>query len=277
LANSPEDIHIISYQRDHFVPTSELALPFLDDKGGTMRGYRVFTACRTVRGKVFRMEDHLDRLYHSASGIRMKPPLDRDALGTLLTELVDRNVKSGIQDNLLIDVIFSGGLMGNTMKQSSNGAYLYIAAQPLEVPPNELYESGIALATFPHLRICPDVKLLHYIGAILAHQTVVPTADAYDVLFVDPSDCLTPPLDGKILDSITRRVVLEILKAEGLELREAPIFLNQISSLTESFIASTTRNVLPVTRIDSTIIGSGRPGAVTQSIMGALQAYLDSY
>lgn len=262
-----------------------------------MRGYRVFTACRTVRGKIFRMEDHLDRLYYSASGIHMKPPLDRDALRTLLIELVDRNVKSGIQGDLLIDVIFSGGLLGNTMKQSNNGAYLYVAAQPLEEPPSELYESGIALATFPHLRICPDVKLLHYIGAILAHQTVVPMVDAQEVLFVDPSDrqtilegstftiffvnsdqeVLTPPLDGKILDSITRRVVLEILKSEGLGLREAPVVLSRISSFTESFIASTTRNVLPVTRIDSAIIGTGRPGAVTHSIMSSLQAYLDSY
>jgi branched-subunit amino acid aminotransferase/4-amino-4-deoxychorismate lyase len=262
-----------------------------------MRGYRVFTACRTVRGKVFRMEDHLDRLYHSASGIHMKPPLDRHALWTLLTELVDRNVKSGIKDDLLIDVIFSGGLLGNSMKQSNNGAYLYIAAQPLVAPPKELYESGIALATFPHLRVCPDIKLLHYIGAILAHQTVVPAIDAYEVLFVDPSDgqtllegstftvffvnsnqeVLTPPLDGKILDSITRRVVLEILKAQGIKLRQTPVVLSQLPSLPESFIASTTRNVLPVTRIDSAIIGSGRPGAVTQTIMGSFQAYLDSY
>ncbi len=227
----------------------------------------------------------------------MKPPLDRDALRKLLIELVDRNVKSGIQDDLLIDVIFSGRLLGNTMKQSSNGAYLYIAAQPLEAPSSELYESGIALATFPHLRICPDIKLLHYIGAVLAHQTVVPTVEAYDVLFVDPSDSqtilegstftvffvnsdhevVTPPLDGRILDSITRRVVLEILKAEGFGLREAPVTMSQISSLTESFIASTTRNVLPVTRIDRTTIGTGRPGTVTRSIMGSLKSYLDSY
>ena len=297
IVNSREGIHIISYQRDHFVPTSELALPFLDDISGTVRGYRIFTACRTVKGKVFRLEDHLDRLYYSASGIHMKPPLDRDGLRTLLNEIVDRNVKSGIQDDLLIDVIFSGGLLGNTMKQSDNGAYLYVAVQPLEAPPEQLYEAGVPLATFPHLRICPDIKLLHYIGAILAHQTVVPTAGAHEVLFVDPYDrqtilegstftiffvnsdqeVLTPPLDGRILDSITRRVVLEILKSEGLELRETAVVLNQISSFTESFIASTTRNVLPVTRIDSTIIGSGRPGTITQSIMDSLKAYLDSY
>ena len=113
-----------------------------------MRGYRVFTACRTVRGKVFRMEDHLDRLYHSASGIHMKPPLDRDALRTLLTELVDRNAKSGIKDDLLIDVIFSGGLLGNTMKQSNNGAYLYMAAQPLEAPQMSCTRKGLRLRHF---------------------------------------------------------------------------------------------------------------------------------
>ncbi len=161
----------------------------------------------------------------------MKPPTEREALRQIMAELVDRNVKSGVQDDLVIDIIFSGGLAGNTMKKSDNGAYLYIAVQLLEAPPDEQYEKGITLATFPHLRICPDIKLLHYIGAIMAHQTVVPIASAEEVLFVDPcdrqtilegstftvffvnsdGDVLTPPLDGRILDSITRKVVLEIL------------------------------------------------------------------
>ncbi len=293
----PESTKIISYQRDHFVPSSELALPFLDDIGGTVRGYRVFTACRTVRGKIFRIEDHLDRLYNSASGIRMKPPLERDALRELMIDVVQQNTESGIHDDLLIDVIFSGGLIGNTMRQSSNGAYLYIAVQPLETPPDELYETGIALATFPHIRICPDIKMLHYIGAILAHQTVVPMTNAYEVLFIDPSDqqtilegstfsvffvntrgeVLTPPLDGKILDSITRRVVLEIIKEANINIFETPVLRNELTSLPEAFLVSTTRNVLPVTRIDNEVIGTGKPGPVTRSIIGTLNKYLDTY
>ena len=227
----------------------------------------------------------------------MKPPVEREALKQILAETIERNVKSGIQDDLLIDIIFSGGLAGNTMKKSDNGAYLYIAVQPLETPSDELYQNGIALATFPHLRICPDIKLLHYIGAIMAHQTVVPTASAEEVLFVDPSDrqtilegstftiffvnsdgdVLTPPLDGKILDSITRKVVLEILKQRNIKLLEIPILLSQVNSLAESFIASTTRNVLPVTRIDSTIVGNGKPGSITESIIGSLNTYIDAY
>ena len=227
----------------------------------------------------------------------MKPPVEREALRQIMAEIVDRNMKFGIQDDLLMDIIFSGGLLGNTMKKSDNGAYLYVAVQPLEVPSDELYENGIALATFPHLRICPDIKLLHYIGAIMAHQTVVPTAAAEEVLFVDPCDrqtilegstftiffvnsdgeVLTPPLDGKILDSITRKVVLEILTQQNVKILESPVLLSQINSLAESFIASTTRNVLPVTRIDSTIVGNGKPGPITESIIGSVKTYLDAY
>ncbi|MBI4964837.1 MAG: aminotransferase class IV [Desulfomonile tiedjei] len=289
---------IISYQRDHYVDTSDLVMPFLDDVSGTIRGYRIFTACRTVRGKIFRLEDHLDRLYYSASAIFMIPPLSRDKLRELLAEVVQKNTATNPEGDLLIDVVFSGGLHGSTMKQSGAGAHLYIAVQPMEPPPPEAYEKGVPLATFPHLRLCPDVKLLNYIGAVLAHSTVVPQQGAWDVLFVDPQnrrtvlegstftiffvepqgDIVTPPLNGRILDSITRRVVLEVCsKRNDLNLREEPLTLDQVISFPEAFLASTTRNVLPVTRVDDTVIGTGLPGPVTRRVMEAVQEYLESY
>ncbi len=293
-----EDRKIISYQRDHFVDTADLALPFLDDVSGTIRGYRVFTACRTVRGKIFRLEDHLNRLYYSASSIYMIPPISREGLRELLAKVVEKNMEIGPQGDLLIDVIFSGGLNGNTMQQSGKGAHLYIAVQPMEAPPPEAYEKGVSLATLPHLRLCPDVKLLNYIGAVLGHQTVVPKHDAWDVLFVDPRDnetvlegstftvffvdpqggILTPPLNGRILDSITRRVVIEVCsQSPDLNVREVPVMLDQAMSFPEAFLASTTRNVLPVTRLDDTVIGTGIPGPVTRKVMEAVQKYIDSY
>ena len=275
-----------------------MALPFLDDVSGTIRGYRVFTACRTVRGKIFRLEDHLTRLYYSATSIYMIPPISREGLRELLAELVEKNMESGRQGDLLIDVIFSGGLNGNTMQQSGKGAHLYLAVQPMEPPPAEAYEKGVTLATLPHLRLCPDVKLLNYIGAVLGHQTVVPKHNAWDVLFVDPrdnetvlegstftvffvdpqGDILTPPLNGRILDSITRRVVIEVCSERpDLNIREVPVMLGQVMSFPEAFLASTTRNVLPVTRLDATVIGTGLPGPVTKQVMEALQKYIDSY
>jgi len=292
-----EDGNIISYQRDRFVDTSELSFPFLDDVSGTIRGYRIFTACRTVNGRIFRIEDHLDRLYTCASALYMVPPVNRDRLRDLLEDLVERNLGLANGKDLLLDVVFSGGLEGNTMKQSGRGAYLYIAVQEMVPPPPHFYEQGAVLATYRHQRIYPDVKLLNYVGAIMAHQTVVPQHDAFEVLFVCPYDgqtilegstftiffvdrngeILTPPLDGRILDSVTRRVVFDLLKPETeFTVREAKITLEMIPFMSESFLVSTTRNVLPVSRLDDKLIGTGKPGPVTRKIMAIFEAYLKS-
>jgi branched-chain amino acid aminotransferase len=244
------------------------------------------------------LEDHLDRLYNSAAGIHMTPPMSRDRLRPLLVEIVEKNLQAGYSDPLLVDVLFSGGLEGSTMKKSASGAHLYVAVQKMEPPPPELYQNGVGLAAFTHQRMLPDVKLLNYVGAILAHQLVVPQHDAYDVVFLCPTDgrtilegstftvffvdaegvIRTPPLDGRILDSVTRRVVLEIIAKEPrLSLKEAPIGVDAVSSFAEAFLVSTTRNVLPVVRIDGTMIGNGSPGPVTQQLMRAFDDYIDSY
>jgi branched-subunit amino acid aminotransferase/4-amino-4-deoxychorismate lyase len=289
---------IISYQRNGYVPTSQLCLPFLDDISGTIRGYRIFTACRTVNGRIFRVDDHLERLYHSAESIYMQPPLPPEELREILERLVSKNREQVPGVDFHVEVIFSGGLAGNSMRQSGQGAHLYIAVQVLERPPDDLYRQGVALATFHHQRLWPDVKLLNYVGAIIGHQTVVPQHGAYDVLFVDPSDretilegstftvffvrpggtIETPPLDGRILDSITRRVILEVLGPHnGWDIQEIPITVDGVGSFSEAFIASTTRNVLPVVRINSTTIGSGHPGPVTRNVMQAFDEYVERY
>jgi branched-chain amino acid aminotransferase len=293
-----EDSKIISYQRNHFVDTADLSLPFIDDISGTIRGYRIFTACRTVKGKIFRLEDHLDRLYYSASAIHMIPPLKREQLRELLHQLVEKNREAGFQVDLVIDVVFSGGLAGTTMVQSGDGAHLYIAVQELAPPTPEAYEKGVALATFAHQRLCADVKLLNYIGAILAHQTVVPAQNAFDVLFTCPQDgktilegstfsvffvnghgdIRTPPLDGRILGSVTRRVLFDIATdSKEFTLREEQVSLDELSLFHEAFLTSTTRNVVPIVRIDSEMVGAGVPGPVTRKVMGLVERYVNSY
>jgi branched-chain amino acid aminotransferase len=280
------------------VKTSDLAFPFSDDVGGTIRGYRIFTAARTVNGKVFRQEDHLSRLYKFAESIHMKPPMQREGLRDILRELLDKNQAEAPGCDFRIEVIFSGGLLDDTMKQSGKGAYLYVAVQRLVQPSREMYEQGVALATFPHRRMWAEVKWLNYVAAILAHQTVVPQRNAYEVLYVDPEDgrtllegstftvffvdstgaILTPPLDGRILDSITRRVIFELLEPRtDLTIRESAAYLDELSAYPEAFLASTTRGILPVVRIDGTTVGSGIPGPVTRGAMAVFQAYLESY
>ncbi|MFZ5868650.1 MAG: aminotransferase class IV [Thermodesulfobacteriota bacterium] len=275
-----------------------MALPFIDDISGTIRGYRIFTACRCVRGKIFRLEDHLDRLYNCAQAIYMQPPLPRDQLRALLNELMEKNSHISPGTDLVVKIIFSGGLEGSTMKQSGRGAHLYIAVQVLEPPEPAAYEKGVALATFRHQRFWAEVKLLNYVAAVVASQTVVPARDAYDVLFVDPTDnqtilegstftaffvtrdgtILTPPLDGKILDSITRRALLDLaVEQPRFSIIERSVRMDELPSFTEAFIASTTRNVLPVVRIDDCVIGDGVPGPITKALIKAFQNCLDTY
>jgi len=291
---------LLSYGRDRYVATEDLAMPFLDDIGGTLRGYRIFTACKTTHGKIFRLDDHLDRLYYSAAALYMKPPREREALKALLEELVAKNrqLTEKTVTELVLDIIFSGGLQGNTFQQSGNPSHLYIAVQELEPAPSELYRSGVVLASYPHQRMCADVKLLNYIGAVLANQTVVPLKRAYDVVFVSPDDTavvlegstftvffvtyngeiLTHPLDGRILDSVTRRVVLELLAGRSeIKVREVPVRLEMVKSASEAFLVSTTRNVLPVIGIDDIQIGHGRPGNVTRRVMDLFEEYVRTY
>ncbi|MFH0957667.1 MAG: aminotransferase class IV [Pseudomonadota bacterium] len=288
---------MISFQRDHFVNTEDLVFPFIDDISGTIRGYRIFTACRTVNGKIFRLEDHLDRLYNSASSIYMIPPKPRQDLKKVLMEVIERNVGQS-PENLLIDIIFSGGLEGETMRQSGAVAHLYVVVQRMVSPPREYYVEGVTLATFAHQRMLPDVKLLNYIGAVIAHQTVVPEYQAYDTLFLCPFDnktilegstftiffvtkggeIVTPPLDGRILDSVTRRAIFEIIRpVSGIKLSERTVSIDDLGEFEEAFLASTTRNILPVVRLNDKVIGSGRPGPLTLEMMDLLNNYVNSY
>ncbi len=289
---------MISYQRNTFVNTTDLSLPYWDDISGTIRGYRIFTACRTINNRIFRLEDHLDRLYNSAKAIYMTPPMSRQELSAILCELITSNQHLSEGSDILLDIIFSGGLEGATMKQSGQGAHLYVAVQKMVPPTLEAYRDGVALATYPHQRMFPGVKLLNYIGAIMAHQTVVPQKKAYDTLFLCPEDdntilegstftiffvnsrkqIVTPPLDGRILESVTRKVIFELLgPLSEFGLHEAQIKFSELDSFSECFMASTTRNILPVTRLDDQFIGNGKPGPLTIRAMEVLQDYVNNY
>ncbi len=278
--------------------TEKLTMPFWDDMSGVVRGYRIFTACRTINGKIFRLEDHLDRLYSSSNRIFMKPPMERDRITGLLQEVIDRNISVHPGTDFLVQIIFSGGLEGDSMKQSGKGAHLYIAVKNLNTPTKEQIQKGVALATFPHQRMYPGVKLMNYIGAIVAYHTTVVEHNAIDTLFLDPLDnstilegstfsiffvnktgeLITPPLDGRILDSVTRRVVLELSSnMPELSVHEDTIKISDLPEMEESFIASTTRSVLPVQRIDNQVIASGAPGPITKNLSNVFNEYMNHY
>jgi len=295
---------MLSYSNGQFVPTDKLTLPVASDTIGTFRGYRIFTACRTLGQKVFCLDDHIERLFKSAKVICMELPHSRDQLRGIIEETVAKNKgsepsqgDSEPKQDILLEIMYSGGQAAANGVAPAGPAVLYVVVFPMKMPPLSWYQEGITLASYPYQRQWPEVKLLNYIGAVIAHQTVVKKYGADEALFISPDDRQTvlegttfnffivkdgviitcPLVDGKILSGITRKVALELGRQNGIPVKEDYFEFNDLKSADEAFITSSTRNVVPVVKIDDIKIGDGRPGAIVRKLGEVFKDYQVSY
>lgn len=275
---------LLSYARGEWVSSETLGLSFREDPVGLIRGYRIFTACRTVKGKIFQKQAHIDRLFASAKEIYMEMPHGPEVLSARLDEAVAQNASAG--HDLVLEVIYTGGLSEDNGTAPSGPAQLLIWVVKRKSPPPIWYESGIHLATFVHQRPYASVKLMSYIGAVIAHQTVVKSQGADMPLFVSPDTghvlegstfnvffvrdgvLYTPPLDGRVLKGITRAVVLDAAKALDIATDESHVFAGDISGFQEAFITSSTRTIVPVRQVDAHMFSTERP--LTHRLMAFL-------
>lgn len=288
----------LSYFDGQYVPTDQLSIPVMDDIIGFVRGYRIFTACRTVnRDFIFHEADHIERLFDAAGQIHMTLPLDRGELSTLLHhEVVQKNLDPA--GDVLLEIVFTGGPAAPNGVAPAGPAKLMVMVFDLKLPPDRWYEEGVALASYVHQRPFATVKSMFYMGAVMAHQTVVLEQKADEGLFIDPVDgetvlegttfnvflvrsnneIWTTPLDGRVLKGITRGVVLDVIRREtGYQVVEKPFTLNEMKAAKGAFLTSSTRNVVPITRMDETLIGDGKPEGVTLEILGKVRGYQESY
>ena len=285
----------ISYANGQYVPTDQLTLPVAKDTIGTFRGYRIFTACRTLGEKVFYLDDHIDRLLHSAEIIYMDLPYDKSQMREIIKETVAKN-REASKDDILLEIMYSGGQAAANGVAPAGPAVLYIVVFPIKMPPESWYQQGMILATYPYQRQWAEVKLLNYVGGVIAHQTVVKKFGADEALFVSPDNSrtvlegitfnffvvcdgaiVTHPLDAKILPGITRKVILELAGQNSIEVKEDYFSYDDLRSVDEAFITSSTRNVVPVTRIDDFAIGNGQPGEVAKKMGATFQEYQANY
>ena len=284
-----------SYARGSYVQTEQLALPFMDDILGTLRGYRIFTAARTVRGKVFHLDDHVNRLFDSAAEIYMEMPHTKEELKRVVEETVAKNNRETSGD-LFVEILFSGGPADAIGVLPIGPAHLYIIVFPLKPRPESFYRDGISLAAYQYERQFPSVKLLNYVGGVIANQTVVKQHNAQDALFVSVSPphyilegttfnfslvsdgvLYTHPFDGAVLHGITLDITLKLAREKNILVKRERLPYEALRSADEAFITSVGRNIIPVIRVDDIVIGKGAPGAMTRSLMKAFEEYLAQY
>jgi branched-chain amino acid aminotransferase len=251
---------------------------------GLLYGDGVFEGMRSYGGRVFRLEEHLTRLWNSAKAIWLEIPIARDTLGRQIHDLLKTN---GISDGYVRLVVTRGaGTLGLDPNRTSN-PQIIIIADHITLYPQEFYEKGLEIVTASTIRnhsaaLSPRIKSLNYLNNILAkieglragcvealmlnHKGEVAECTGDNIFIVRQGDVITPPLDAGILDGITRQTVITLAREEGLTVYEHGMTKYDVYTADECFLTGSAAEIIPVVKVDDRVIGTGKPGPVTKDL-----------
>lgn len=275
------------FLNDRFVKKEEAVVSVYDH--GFLYGDGVFEGIRMYSGNVFRLDDHIKRLYESAHSITLKIPYDQEELKELIIETLRKNE---FQDAYIRVVISRGvgdlGLSPFTCKHPG----VIIIAEPLALFPKELYESGIEVVSVASRRnrsdvLDPKVKSLNYLNNILVKieaslagasealmmndQGYVAEGSGDNIFIVKDNVIKTPPGYVGTLEGITRNVIIELAKQLGFEIREDVFTRHDVYIADEVFLTGTAAEVIAVVKVDGRNIADGQPGPVTKKLLEAFR------
>jgi len=278
---------LVTYVDGAFVPKEEAKVSVYDH--GYLYGDGIFEGIRAYHGRIFRLEQHLDRLFESARYLMLEIPLSRDELREAILETVRR---CGLRDAYIRPVISRGvGDLGLDPRKCKTATVVIIVDQ-IQLYPKEAYERGLRAITATTRKVRPDAvspqaKTLNYLNNIMARieanragvdEAIMLNAEGYvcecsaDNLFlVRRGEVWTPPAFLGILKGITREAVIELARGLGLPLREQVFTLHDIYAAEECFLSGTGAEVAPVVEVDARPIGSGRPGPTSTRLTRAFR------
>lgn len=252
---------------------------------GFLYGDGVFEGIRVYEGNVFRLQEHVDRLYDSAKSIMLSIPYSKQELSELVVETLRVNDLL----NGYIRVVVSRGV-GNLGLDPASCArpQVIVIAEELALFPKELYESGIEIVTVATRRnrsdvLSPKVKSLNYLNNILVRieaglsgvnealmlndQGYVAEGSADNVFIVKNGEILTPPGYVGALEGITRNAIMEFAHNLGFSMREEVFTRHDVYVADEVFLTGTAAEVIAVVKVDGRVVGDGKPGAVTNQLL----------
>jgi branched-chain amino acid aminotransferase len=257
---------------------------------GLLYGDGVFEGIRAYNGRVFKLKEHIDRLFYSAHAILLELPMTHAELCRAVVETIRANK---LKDSYVRLIVTRGvGSLGLNPKSCRNPSVIVIAGK-IQVYPPELYARGMEMVTVPtvrslHSAVNPAIKSLNYLNNILAkieannagvEEAVMLNAQGYvaegtaDNLFiVKAGGLLTPPLAAGALYGITRATVIELAEQTGVKVGEPNLTRYDLFNADECFVSGTGAEIMPVVKIDGRVIGSGKPGPLTKKLVGQYHA-----
>lgn len=280
------------YLNGSFVPKDQAKVSVFDH--GYLYGDGVFEGIRAYAGRIFRLEEHIDRLYDSAQAICLNVPLTRPEMAEVCAQTCARN---GIEDGYIRLVVSRGEGSLGLDPQSAKEANVVCIASQIQLYPEEFIEKGLRLVTAATRRsygevLAPQVKSCNYLPNIMAclearnagaHEAICMSREGYvaectgDNIFIVKDGILKTPHHGVgILRGITRKAVLEI--AADLDIPAEETFLNRwdVYSADEIFVTGTAAELVPVTDVDARTIGDGVQGPMTRRLREAFHRLVRS-
>lgn len=274
---------LIIYLDGQLVPESAAKISVFDH--GLLYGDGVFEGIRFYNGRVFRLEEHMRRIYDSAKSVLLTIPMPREEFTRAIVETVRANE---LRDGYIRAVVTRGiGSMGLSPFKCPKASVFIIAAS-IQLYPDAAYQTGLTMATVATRRprhdiLPPLVKSLNYLnnvmakveaiqagaeeGLMLNDQGLVAECTGDNIFVIRDGIVSTPPLTAGALDGITRRVAMEICGELGIPMHERDLSRHEVYTADECFLTGTAAEVIAAVKLDQRIIGDGKPGQITQRII----------
>jgi D-alanine transaminase len=280
----------IAYVNGRYQPLRQ-AMVHVEDRGYQF-GDAVYEVCEVRQGRLIDERRHLERLKRSLDALLIRLPMSQVALGVVLREVIARNrIGYGI---VYLQVSRGVARRDHAFPAPEVPPSVVVTARPLNARRNEaLATAGISVISVPDNRWGRvDIKTTGLLANVLARQAAV-TQGARDAWFVDNDGMVTEaasanawivtqagrvvtrPAHHGILKGITRTVLFDVIKAQGLSVEERAFTLSEAYAAREAFVTAASQIVLPVVRIDGHVIGAGKPGPLATALRHAFHQYAE--
>ncbi|MDO4570302.1 MAG: branched-chain-amino-acid transaminase [Planctomycetia bacterium] len=252
---------------------------------GLLYGDGIFEGMRAYNGKVFRHEQHMDRLWKSAKAIHLTIPMTQ---AEMMKAVDDTLALNDLRDAYIRLVVTRGvGTLGLDPNRCATPGVIIITDK-IALYPKELYENGLEIVTastirMPSSSLSPRIKSLNYLNNIMAkleglragcdealllnHQGEVCECTGDNIFIIRDGKIYTPPVSAGILEGITRNAVIELAAEAGIPLFETTQTRHDVYIADECFLTGSAAELIPVVGIDGRPIGDGKPGPITKELI----------
>lgn len=271
------------YLNGEFVEKEHAKISIFDH--GLLYGDGVFEGIRSYNYKVFKLNEHIDRLYNSAKAIMLEIPLSKEEIKDAIQQTLKRN---NLKDAYIRVVVTRGeGDLGLDPKKCPK-PFVFIITDKIVLYSENFYKDGLEVITVSVRRnmpetVSPRIKSLNYLNNILAKieanaagvfEAIMLDKDGYvaectgdNIFIVKDGRLITPSLHIGVLDGITRKTVIDIATELKIQAEEKTFTRYDIYIADECFLTGTAAEIIPVVKVDSREIGDGKPGKITFKLM----------